>query len=67
MKLAGNLYDFGDRRLSEHLHAIANELNEQAYINGEDDPSLCETQPLYDLSSLLERLVAEAEKLERSG
>jgi hypothetical protein len=64
MKLAGKVFDFGDQKLGKHLRDIADELSEQAYINGEDDPSLCEVQPLYDLSELLERLAAEAERLE---
>ena len=64
MKLQGNVYDFGDGKLSEHLLSIADELSEQAYVNGEDDPGLCETQPLYDLSDLLARLAVEAEKME---
>lgn len=67
MRLAGKVYDFGDQSLSRHLRDIAEELSEQAYINGEDDPSLCEVQPLYDLSALVERLASEAEKLERSS
>lgn len=64
MKLEGEVYDFGDRSISEHLHAISAELAEQAYINGEEDPGLCETQPLYDLSDLVERLAIEVGLLE---
>gem|GEM_PF-3780312 len=64
MKLAGNVYDFGDQTVSRHLRDIAAELSEQAYINGEDDRSLCKQQPLYDLAMLLDRLAVDAERLE---
>ena len=67
MKLVGNVYDFGDGNPSEHLRAIAAELRDQAYINGEEDPSLCEEQPLYDLSDLVARLALEVERLESIG
>jgi hypothetical protein len=46
------------------LSAIAAELNEQAFINGEKEQGLCEFQPLYDLSALLERLSAAVRMLE---
>lgn len=65
MRLAGAVYDFGERLPSAHLRAISSELAEQAYINGEEDPSLCEERPLYDLSALLERLANEVERLEK--
>lgn len=66
MKLIGKVYDFGDAAPSEHLRAISSELAEQAYINGEDDPALCEEQSLYDLSALIEQLAVEVRRLESS-
>ena len=66
MRLSGTTYDFGEANLGEHLRAISSELSEQAYINGEDDPGLCEEQPLYELSALLERVADEVERLEKS-
>ena len=64
MRLEGSIYDFGDQKISDHLRSIAVELGEQACINGEDDQGLCETQPLYELSSLVAALAGEVESLE---
>lgn len=64
VKLSGTVFDFGEGRPSEHLRAISLELSEQAYINGEEDAGLCLEQPLYDLSSLIERIAEEVERLE---
>ncbi|HLI96652.1 MAG TPA: hypothetical protein VKT72_11280 [Candidatus Baltobacteraceae bacterium] len=65
MKLAGKVFDFGDQPLSEHLHDIAIELGDQAFLNGEDDADISRGhRPLYDLSDLLEHLSIEAQKLE---
>ena len=67
MKLAGKVFDFGDQPLGVHLPDIAAELEEQAFINGEDDADISRGyRPLYDLSSLLERLAAEVDRLEKS-
>ena len=67
MRLSGTVYDFGDQQLSRHLRDIAAELNEQAFLNGEDDADISRGyRPLYDLSALLGILAAEAEKLESS-
>lgn len=67
MKLAGSVFDFGDQPVSEHLRDIADELNEQAYINGEEDRGLCLGQPLYDLSALVARLATEVRNLEKGA
>lgn len=65
MKLSGKVFDFGDRPISGHLHKIATEIEEQAFLNGEDDPDISRGhQPLYDLSRLLERLAAAVHDLE---
>lgn len=68
MKLSGSVYDFGDQAVSQHLRSIAEELGEQAFLNGEDDADISHGhRPLYDLSSLLVRLAGEVETLEKAG
>jgi hypothetical protein len=64
MQLKGHVYDFGDRTASEHLRSISEELEEQAFINGEEQPEDRSYQPLHDLSDLLGRLAAEVRKME---
>lgn len=65
MRLTGAVYDFGEGSASEHLRAISSELSEQAFINGEEDASLCNQQPLSDLSALLARIAEEVAALEQ--
>lgn len=66
MRLRGKVYDFGEQGLSEHLRDIAEEMSDQAFLNGEDDADISRGyKPLYDLSNLLVQLAAEAERLEK--
>lgn len=59
MRLEGKFYDFGEGTIGGHLRAIALEIDEQAFINGEDAPDSRELQPLRDLSFLLQRIADE--------
>ncbi len=63
MKLEGRVYNFGERSIGSHLRAIAEELDEQAFVNGEDDNDAGEEAPLLDLSFLLKRVAAEVDKV----
>ncbi|HET6894533.1 MAG TPA: hypothetical protein VFH72_04030 [Candidatus Baltobacteraceae bacterium] len=68
MKLAGSVFDFGDQPVSEHLRDIAAELEEQAFLSGEDDADISRGyRPFYDLSTLLGRVAEDVQKLEEFG